>query len=162
MLKNPFDRFKLLLEHGAQASDDYYSSSAGGGDTTYSAPAASAPAASAPASSAPSASETGVDSYTPSVPATPAPLSRAAGEASLSSKAFVGTLSALGGGGYAGGFSGKGATKSQPAPRQPVVPSGRLGMSYSRDTPRFANDGKNHADVLRSKFKLGLVRNRRR
>jgi len=73
MLKNPFDRFKLLLEHGAQASDDYYSSPAGGGDTTYSAPAASAPAASAPASSAPSASETGGDSYTPSV-APPAPV----------------------------------------------------------------------------------------
>ena len=51
---------------------------------------------------------------------------------------------------------------SQPAPRQPVVPSGRLGMSYSRDTPRFANDGKNHADVFRSKFKLGLVRKRGR
>ena len=52
---------------------------------------------------------------------------------------------------------------SQPAPRQPVVPSGRLGMSYSRGTtPRFVNDGKNHPDVFRSKFKLGLVRKRGR
>ena len=67
----------------------------------------------AKAAAAPAAPDTGVDSYTPSVPATPAPLSRAAGEASLSSKAYVGTKSASAGGGYAGGFSGAGATAEQ-------------------------------------------------